>query len=318
MAKQSISVASDHSFLNASGKLPYRLTNDYLFRAVLQENAEVLTHLISALLDIPYPNIASCTITNPIVLGESFDSKTIIMDVRVLLNNHTLINLEMQMGDLALWPNRSLYYLCKLYCNLERGHDYDSILPSVHIGILPHSPFPEMTDFYSEYLMMNRKNHHIFSGNFSLRMLCLDQIGNVPEEEKASELYTWAALFTATTWEEIRMLAQNSDIVKTTASTMYQLTAEEKIRLQCEARERYEHDTATLLKRGREAGKAEGLIEGRIEGKIEGKAEATKQFNKLARFLHADNRIDDFIRSTTDPEFQQELLREYHLLPEEP
>ena len=129
------------------------------------------------------------------------------------------------------------------------------------------------------------------------RRLRRNVIFNVPEEEKASELYTWAALFTATTWEEIRMLAQNSDIVKTTASTMYQLTAEEKIRLQCEARERYEHDTATLLKRG--------------------KVEATEQINKLARFLHADNRMDDFIRSTTDPEFQQQLLKEYHLLSED-
>ena len=304
-------------FLNASGKLPYPLTNDYLFRAVLQENMETLKHLISALLDIPYDNIISCTITNPIILGESFDSKTIIMDVQVLLNNNTLINLEMQMGNLSFWPNRSLYYLCKLYCNLERGKDYDAILPSIHIGILPSSPFPDMTDFYSEYLMMNRKNHHIFTGNFSLRMLCLDQLENVSKEERSSELYIWAKLFAASTWEEIQMLAQNSDVIKSTAATIYQLSAEENIRLQCEARERYEHDKASLLHLGEKRGREIGEKRGREIGEKRGREIGNEQINQLAQLLHSDGRMDDFIRSTTDHEFQQKLLREYRLLTDE-
>ena len=71
----------------------------------------------------------------------------------------------------------------KLYCNLEQGKGYNATLPTVHIGILPHSPFSDMTDFYSEYLMINCKNHHIFTRNFSLRMLCLDQLKNVPKED---------------------------------------------------------------------------------------------------------------------------------------
>ena len=292
------------AFMHASGELRYGLTNDYFFRAVLQENQDSLEHLISALLDIPHEDITSCLITNPIILGESFNDKTIIMDIRVLLNNTTLINLEMQMGNLNVWPGRSLYYLCKLYCNLERGKDYTEILPSIHIGILPHSPFSDIEGLYSEYLMMNRKNHHIFTGNFSLRMLCLDQLKNVKEEEKSSELYIWAKLFAASTWEEIQMLAQKSEVIKNTASTMYQLSEEEKIRLECEARERYEVDRALLLQYGRKSG-------------IEiGKTEATEQINKLVQLLYSDGRMEDLIRSTTDLEFQQALLKEYGILQE--
>ena len=285
-------------FLNATGKLRFSLMNDYLFRAVLQENTESLKHLISALLSISYGSIVSCTITNPITLGKSFDSKTIIMDVRVLLNENTLINLEMQMGNLGIWPIRSLYYLCRLYCNLERGRDYNATLPSIHIGILPHSPFSDITDFYSEYFLMNHKNHHIFTRNFSLRMLCLDQLENVPEEERSSELYIWAKLFAATTWEEIHMLAKHSEIIKNTASTIYNLSAEENIRLQCEARERYEHDVVSLLN----------------FGKKEGKTEATRQINQLIRLLLQDNRISDLEKAASDLEFQKKLLAEYGLL----
>ena len=38
---------------------------------------------------------------------------------------------------------------------------------------------------------------------------------------------------------------------------MKQLTADEKIRMQCQAREDYEHDRATLLRQGREEGRKE-------------------------------------------------------------
>ncbi|MCI9336936.1 MAG: Rpn family recombination-promoting nuclease/putative transposase [Lachnospiraceae bacterium] len=293
---------SELSVFPASGKLPYSLTNDYMFRAVLQENNNGLKHLIAALLDIPYKDISSCVIINPIILGESFGSKTVIMDIRILLNNNRLINLEMQMGSLAFWPNRSLLYLCRLFSNLSKGADYDQILPSVHIGILPHPPFPGVDEFYSEYLMMNQKNLHVFTRNFSLRMLCLNQLENVSEEVCSSELYPWAKLFSATTWEEIHMLARNSETIKNTAITMYQLSAEEKIRLQCEARERYEHDQASLIREGNKQGHKKGI------------EQATEQINKLAQLLHSDGRIDDFFRSTTDHAFQQELLKEYHLL----
>lgn len=57
----------------------------------------------------------------------------------------------------------------------------------------------------------------------------------------------------------------------------------------------------------------EGKEEGRIEGKIEGKIEAKADLNKLNQALLRDNRLEDLVRSTTDPEFQEELLREYHI-----
>lgn len=52
-----------------SGEIRYGFTNDYMFRAVLHKNNNVLRHLLAALLEIDVSQIASCEITNPIVLG---------------------------------------------------------------------------------------------------------------------------------------------------------------------------------------------------------------------------------------------------------
>ena len=67
-----------------SGKLGFPMTNDYLFRALLQKNNDVLKGLIGALLHMNIDMIMSATIQNPIELGKSFDEKTFILDMQIL------------------------------------------------------------------------------------------------------------------------------------------------------------------------------------------------------------------------------------------
>ena len=110
----------DTAFLQTvSGQLDYSLTNDYMFRALMQSSNDTLRHLLAALLPVPYEEIRSCEILNPIILGEAIDQKTCVMDIRVCMNNDQLINLEMQMYPYAAWPKRALFYLCRLYCNIK-------------------------------------------------------------------------------------------------------------------------------------------------------------------------------------------------------
>ena len=58
---------------------------------------------------------------------------------------------------------------------------------------------------------------------------------------------------------------------------------------------------------GKEEGLAEGLAKGLTEGEVQGKS----NINRLIQVLIRDNRLDDLVRSTTDPDFQEELLKEY-------
>ena len=82
------------TFQNAHGKIFYGMTNDYMFRAVLQSNNKVLRGLICSLLHLSEREVLSVEITNPIILGKSVESKEFRLDINILLNNRTLINLE--------------------------------------------------------------------------------------------------------------------------------------------------------------------------------------------------------------------------------
>ncbi len=229
-----------------TGKLEYRLTNDYLFRVLLQNSHKVLEGLVCSLLHLKPEQIHSLIITNPIKLGEAVSDKTFVLDVEVQLNSNKLINLEMQVINEGNWTDRSLSYLCRSFDRLCRGQDYRDTLTAIHIGILDFTLFPEHPEFYAQYKLLNTEKHYIFNDKFVLNVLDLNQTELATEMDKTYHLDYWAALFKATTWEDIRMLSSANEYMAEAARTIFEACTDADIRKQCEARERYERNMRRL------------------------------------------------------------------------
>lgn len=237
------------AFEEATGPIDYGFTNDYMFRAILQTNKKVLTGLVSALLHRPPEEITSVEVTNPIELGASYDDKDFILDIKVEINHSMIMNLEMQVVNRHDWQDRSLSYLCRSYDQLSRGQEYTGTLPVIHIGFLDYTPFPDTTEFYSEYIMMNRRTGQIYSDKFSLRVVDLTQIKNATEEDKRYRIDYWARLFKATTWKEVQKMAKENEYIAEASKALFMMNADDLAREHSYARQdrlRYER---TMLKR---------------------------------------------------------------------
>ena len=233
------SISTNSMNIPKNGALLVPMTNDYLFRALLQQNNLVLKGLICALLHMEEADISSVIITNPIRLGDSIDNKTFVLDINVIMNQHHIINLEMQVINLNNWQDRSLSYLARNFDHLKKGEDYQLTHPVIQIGLLNYTLFPKHPEFYSTYQFLNVKKHTLYSDKLRISVLDLSRIDLATEEDRQYQLDHWAALFKAKTWEELQMLAQNNNYFKEASETVYQLTQEEQIRQQCLAREDY-------------------------------------------------------------------------------
>lgn len=242
-----VSCAVCREFL--TGPVSIRLTNDYLFRALLQQNNRVLKALICSLLHLTPASVTSAVVTNPIILGEACESKNFILDIHVLLNDYASINLEMQVINEHNWIERSLSYLCRAFDSLNHGDDYLAVRPAIQIGLLDFTLFKDEPEFYATYRLLNEKTHRLYSDKLRLSVLDLTQISLATEEDKRYGLNHWAALFKSTTWEELNMLAQTNEQFQEAAETVYKLSQEERIRQQCEAREDYYRRQNTLKRR---------------------------------------------------------------------
>ena len=63
----------------------------------------VLRGLIGSLLHLDQSEIKSTVVTNPIKLGEQISNKTFVLDIHVVLNDDTHLNLELQVVNQGNW-----------------------------------------------------------------------------------------------------------------------------------------------------------------------------------------------------------------------
>lgn len=270
-----------HTYKKWKGAVRYRLTNDYMFRAVMQKNKNVLKHLICVITGIDADMVTDVDICNPIELGEEMNSKTCILDIKVLLNKKQYINIEMQIVKQRYWKERSLTYLCRTYNNLDEGQDYADALPALQISILDFDLFEDVEELLSRYYLINEnpEYHNRYSDDLGIFVLNLRQIDNekVIQKEEDSELYQWAKLFRAESWEELCMLAKQNETIDECVYTMAQLSEDEKIRMQCEARKDNLAIEIGIRKRAMREGHEEGRKQGLKQGMKQGLEQGHKQ-----------------------------------------
>lgn len=241
----------------------YGMRNDYMFHAVLQKNEEVLRNLLATLLEIDEAEIESCHIENPIELGKEIEGKECILDVKLTLNNDKVINIELQVYKQTHWINRSLLYWARTYDNLKSGQDYSMLLPAYHIGILDFTLFENHPKFMAQYQILDVEDGYLYSDKLCIKVLDLTQLEKAKQEpETNKKLLKWASIFKAETLEELEQLASGEEVFENMVVTMKKLSEDEKIRMQCEAREDYERSLLTEYN----AGKSEGIEQGIQQG----------------------------------------------------
>ena len=274
----------------------YGMKNDYMFHAVLQKNEEVLRNLLATLLEMDEADIVSCHIENPIELGKEIDGKDCILDVKIKLNDARIINIELQVYKQTYWTNRSLLYWARAYDSIKSGQDYGMLFPTYHIGILDFTLFEEHPKFMAKYQILDVEDGFLYSDKLCIKVLDLTQLEKAKDQsETDKKILKWAGIFKAETLEELEQLARGEEVFENMVVTMKKLSEDEKIRMQCEAREDYERCLLTEYN----AGKREG---------IELERENTEKERQRAD--DAVQRADDAVKRAAELEAEVKRLQE--------
>ena len=215
-----------------------KMTNDYLFRALLQENNHVLKSLVCALLHLDENVVSKVEIKNPILLGKSITRKEFILDVKVMVDDKQIADIELQVVNYGNWEERSLSYLSRAFDNVNRGRDYSEAIPVTQIGILDYTPKPELPLFYySNAFRCNLNPEVVYSSKMQIAVLDLTRISQATETDKAYHLDKWAQLFKATTWKELKAMVKQSTVFSEAVRTIAGLAYDEQIMEQYRAAE---------------------------------------------------------------------------------
>jgi predicted transposase/invertase (TIGR01784 family) len=237
MEKQISNSPTTAAWENLTGSLPLRMTSDYLFKFLLQSDQDVLKALVCAYLDLAPDEVVSICVTNTISLADDPQKKEMILDIKAEMNDDTIINLEMQVINNHDWPERSITYLCRCFDNLQIGQAYHRVKGAIHIGFLDYTLFPEYPEFYSRYRLRNERTGQLYSSKFLISVVNLTKIELATEEDIQAHRDLWASFFKATSWEELKMLAQQDTDIAKAVTMVHRLFEDEEFRQQYEAHE---------------------------------------------------------------------------------
>lgn len=278
---------------------------DFAFKEIMA-NEKARIGFLSAVLKIRPEEIKETRILNTYLQKIHEDDKQGILDVRILMNNDTEIDTEIQLSELKVWADRSLFYLSKMYTEqIKQGQTYDVFKKCVNISILDFTLFPKEAEFYSCFHIREDTRNFLYTDKMEFHVI---ELPKLPEEikENSSDIELWARFINAERKEELEMIATKNPYIESAYEQLQIISQDKEKRLEYEAREKAILDYNQAMKEAKETGWE--------AGREEGEKKSREQINRLNALLIQDERYSDLQKSVKDYEFQKQLMSEYGIL----
>lgn len=242
--------------------------NDVVFKALFVKNRKILKEFLSDILEIPLDSISDIIITNSEITPDVIDGKLSRLDINLVTSGRN-INIEMQVENDDDYRERILYYWAKMYSgSLTKGSEYKDLNQTISISVFAFKMF-DCEEYHSEFQVIERDRHELFSDKLSLHFFELPKISGIPDTSDRKKL--WMQLIKADSEEDFDMLREtNVPIIQESVGKIYELSSDEQIKEYVRQREKARLDWNSGMRnaerRGEKIGIEKGLEKGRAEG----------------------------------------------------
>ena len=270
-------------------------TVDYCFKELLAY-PEIRKGFVAAVLNKDPEEIEETTLMPTILSKDTEDGKYGILDVRVRMKNGSQMDLEMQVAPFKFWDNRVIFYLSKMYTDqIREGHRYEDLKPCIHVSILNFNLFPKDQICFREIAFCDLTTKLKYTDLMEIYVL---ELKKLPPEQKDEPLVVkWMRFLSAERREDFEKMAEEDTYINEAYEVLQKLSADERKRLEYEARQKAILDYNSQMSSSREEGIQIG--EARV--------------NRLHDMLLKDGRIEDLRKAVSDEGYMQKLYKEYGL-----
>ena len=270
------------------------LTIDYVFHAVFgrdtDESRAALMEILNIILERKDDPIKSIILKNPIDTAEREDEKETIMDIRAETSSGEELDIEMQSGNLSIYPDRELFYGGRLVnSSLQQGFKYDKMKKSIVVSIINGILFSEIDSCHSIFDVRERETSLPLSDRLEFHFLELGKVDGQKPVEELTDVERLAAYLKYANVEEKQEYVQeilDSEGIAMTENAYRKVTQDEieyeKMESRLKYQLQYNTDMSLARQEGLESGLERGLERGLEQGRTEGEAAATV---KLARAM---------------------------------
>ena len=284
---------------------------DFAFKEIMMnENARI--GFLSAILKIEPADIKETQILNTYLRKEHEEDKQGILDVRILMNNDTEIDTEINLSELKVWAYRSLFYISKMYTEqIQQGQQYDVFKKCVSISILDFILFeepkniseesnpPSHTNFYSCFHIWEDNSHFLFTDKMEFHVIELPKLPpELKDNVENDKVFLWAKFISSEKKEDFDMIAQKDPYIKSAYQQLQIISQDKQKRLEYEAREKAVRDHNQMMFEAKESGRKEGIEIGKEQGEYNKSIQIAKNLISLGSDV-------DFIAKATNLSIEQ-------------
>ncbi|NEO95945.1 MAG: Rpn family recombination-promoting nuclease/putative transposase [Moorea sp. SIO3G5] len=248
---------------------------DFAFKKIFgsSESKEVLISFLNALIYQGESRINNLEIIDPYNAGYTTELKDTYLDVKAVLNDGSMVIIEMQVLNVPAFDKRVIYNLAKTYSTqLKYGEGYSKLKPVIALTITDFTMF-EQTDRYLTRFLFQEEQEKFIYRNQHLTMVFVELpkfSRSLEELETASEKWIYF-MKEAPNLEAIPDTLSEIPEIAQALTIANQANMSRKDLEELHKREVFMEDRKGEIRQALEQGKEEGREEGKLEGQEQGR-----------------------------------------------
>ena len=255
------------------------LKDDYVFKKIFSkpENSFELKEFLEAILNI---SIDKIDVKNPELPKNYSDEKLGILDIRAYVNDDTIIDIEMQVGNINTIVNRNISYLSRIIAEqLQIGDKYQYLKKFISINILGENLLRRNT--YHSIIHLKFENNdpkkYVDMGYHPEQQILTDRVEFHYIELKkflkqnpgiSNKLEQWLWLIVGEE-DKVEMASKENKSIEKVVEDLDEMSSDENERLEAYKRKLAIWDYNVSIAEANDKGIAEGVDKGRKEKELE-------------------------------------------------
>jgi predicted transposase/invertase (TIGR01784 family) len=236
-------------------------TDDWIFKLLFgdERHKSSLIALLRAFVDLPDEEY-ELTFLDTYLKPESEDEKLGIVDVKVRTKTGKIIDIEIQVNPFKNIGKRLSFYKSKLIVEqIGKGDRYTLIQKVICICISNYELFPGVDGYLNNFKFYNPKNGLCFE-DIPEEVYTLE-LPKVPVKNDGTPGWEWMQFLRGKQKEDFDMVAEKNPEIRKAVNTLYELSADEKVRAEYEMRQKAWRDRVSQIEGAYEDGAQKNAIE---------------------------------------------------------
>lgn len=231
------------------------------------------------------------------------DQKLGIMDYRVVLEDNSYCNIEIQLQEHDYEIERFIYYLADTYSRqLLSGEEYVEINKTISIVILDHEikQLENINELNVKWQMRdNKTGKRLLTDKFEMCIIELPKARRLYSNTNSDKICNWMLFLDNPNSQEVLNIMEKDKDIKKAGDKLKYLSKDEEIRRIAELKEKARRDAYAVeqfnIRKGLEKGIKEGLEKGMKEGLERGLKEGIEQGIEQEKITIAKNMMNEKI-----------------------